>query len=68
MSLQANELHPETPLSEFGQPHETRINAMRLAGYAFLILFLELALIRYVSAYVRVFGFYLNMVLIATFL
>ncbi|HEX6315021.1 MAG TPA: hypothetical protein VFZ73_09185 [Gemmatimonadaceae bacterium] len=39
-----------------------------LAGYAFLILFLELALIRYVSAYVRVFGFYLNLVLIATFL
>lgn len=39
-----------------------------LAGYAFLILFVELALIRYVSAYVRVFGFYLNMVLIATFL
>ena len=42
--------------------------ALALAGYAFLILFLELALIRYVSAYVRIFGFYLNMVLIATFL
>jgi spermidine synthase len=41
---------------------------LALAGYAFLILFIELALIRYVSAYVRVFGFYLNMVLIATFL
>ncbi|MGQ0641437.1 MAG: spermidine synthase [Gemmatimonadaceae bacterium] len=45
-----------------------RASALRLAGYAFLILFLELALIRYVSAYVRVFGFYMNMVLIATFL
>lgn len=42
--------------------------AWRLAGYAFLILFLELALIRYVSGYVRVFGFYQNFVLIAAFL
>ena len=41
---------------------------LALAGYAFLILFLELALIRYVSAFVRVFGVYLNLVLIATFL
>jgi hypothetical protein len=45
-----------------------RFAPLALAGYAFLILFIELALIRYVSAYVRVFGFYLNMVLIATFL
>lgn len=42
--------------------------ALRLAGYSFLILFLELALIRYIAAYVRVFGFYVNFVLIATFL
>lgn len=42
--------------------------AIRLAGYSFLILFFELALIRYVPAYVRVFGFYLNLVLIAAFL
>lgn len=42
--------------------------AVRLVGYSFLILFFELALIRYVPAYVRVFGFYLNFVLIATFL
>jgi SAM-dependent methyltransferase len=39
-----------------------------LAGYSFLILFFELALIRYISAYVRVFGFFVNFVLIATFL
>jgi SAM-dependent methyltransferase len=42
--------------------------AVRLAGYSFLILFFELALIRYTAGYVRVFGFYLNFVLIATFL
>lgn len=42
--------------------------ALSLAGYSFLILFIELAFIRYISAYVRVFGFYLNMVVIATFL
>lgn len=42
--------------------------ALRLACYSGLILFFELAFIRYTSAYVRVFGFYLNFVLIATFL
>jgi SAM-dependent methyltransferase len=42
--------------------------AARLAGYSFLILFFELALIRYVPGHVRVFGFYLNFVLMATFL
>lgn len=42
--------------------------ALSLVGYSFLILFIELAFIRYISAYVRVFGFYLNMVVIATFL
>lgn len=42
--------------------------AVRLAGYSFLILFFELALIRYVPGHVRVFGFYLNFVLMATFL
>jgi hypothetical protein len=45
-----------------------RAHAARLAGYSFLILFLELALIRYVAAYVRIFGFFVNFVLIATFL
>ena len=43
-------------------------SALRLACYSGLILFFELAFIRYTSAYVRVFGFYLNFVLIATFL
>ena len=41
---------------------------LRLACYTGLILFFELAWIRYTSAYVRVFGFYQNFVLIATFL
>ena len=40
----------------------------RIASYTALILFFELALIRYTAGYVRVFGFYLNFVLIATFL
>ena len=42
--------------------------SVRVAGYSFLILFFELALIRFTSGYVRVFGFYQNFVLIATFL
>ena len=41
---------------------------LRLACYSGLVLFFELAFIRYTSAYVRVFGFYLNFVLVATFL
>ncbi len=43
-------------------------SGIRLAGYSFLILFIELALIRYVAAYVRIFGFFVNFVVIATFL
>jgi spermidine synthase len=50
------------------RPDATRAAALRLGGYSFLILFLELALIRYVPGHVRVFGFFLNFVLIATFL
>jgi hypothetical protein len=42
--------------------------AVPIAATAALILFLELALIRYIAAYVRVFGFYVNFVLLATFL
>lgn len=42
--------------------------ALRIAACSGLILFFELAWIRYTSAYVRVFGFYQNFVLIATFL
>ncbi len=49
-------------------PPSSGPRGFRLAAWAFLILFLELALIRYVPGYVRVFGFYLNFVLIATFL
>ncbi|HXT18710.1 MAG TPA: hypothetical protein VN706_24005 [Gemmatimonadaceae bacterium] len=41
---------------------------LRLATYTALVLFFELAFIRYTSAYVRVFGFYQNFVLIGTFL
>jgi SAM-dependent methyltransferase len=43
-------------------------DTVRLLGYSFLILFVELALIRYVPGHVRVFGFYLNFVLLAAFL
>src|SRR5918999_888441 len=42
--------------------------AARLAVYTLLILFFELAFIRYTAGHVRVFGFYLNFVLIAAFL
>ncbi|GAC1477984.1 MAG: hypothetical protein NVS1B4_21380 [Gemmatimonadaceae bacterium] len=42
--------------------------ALRVAGYAALVLYLELAIIRYAAGYVRVFGFFLNFVLIAAFL
>ncbi len=42
--------------------------AVRIAATAWLILFLELALIRFLSAYVRVFAFYTNFVIIAAFL
>jgi hypothetical protein len=48
-------------------PGEAR-TGIRIASYTALILFFELALIRYTAGYVRLFGFYLNFVLIATFL
>jgi hypothetical protein len=54
-------------LVEAAAPDRNR-TALRLACYTGLILFFELAFIRYTSAYVRVFGFYQNFVLIATFL
>lgn len=44
------------------------MTALRVATYSALILFFELALIRYTAGYVRVFGFYVNFVLIAAFL
>lgn len=61
----------EGPKRVAASPHVApidRADVLRLAGYAALILFLELALIRYIPAYVKVFGFYVNLVLIATFL
>lgn len=57
--------------SQTADPSSTSANhtaGLRLAGYSFLILFFELSLIRYIAAYVRVFGFFVNFVLIATFL
>jgi hypothetical protein len=45
-----------------------RARLARIAGSAALILFLELALIRFLAAYVHVFGFYVNFVVIAAFL
>ena len=45
-----------------------RAVGLRVATYSALILFFELAFIRYTAGYVRVFSFYINFVLIATFL
>ena len=42
--------------------------AVRIAATAWLILFLELALIRFLAGYVRLFAFYTNFVIIAAFL
>jgi SAM-dependent methyltransferase len=50
-----------------GPAGESR-TALRLVAYSLLILFFELCLIRYTAAYVRIFGFYANFVLIAAFL
>jgi len=57
-----------TPTLVESAARDDRRAAFRLACYTGLILFFELAWIRYTSAYVRVFGFYQNFVLIATFL
>lgn len=56
------------PVTASASRESSRAIALRLAAYSGLILFFELAFIRYASAYVRVFGFYQNFVLIATFL
>jgi predicted membrane-bound spermidine synthase len=45
-----------------------RAKAIRIAASAAILLFLELALIRFIAAYVHVFGFYVNFVVIAAFL
>jgi len=73
MSAAVAPLTPErpTPSAAAALPvasDESMAVAARLAAFSALILFFELAFIRYTSAYVRVFGFYQNFVLIATFL
>jgi SAM-dependent methyltransferase len=73
VAARASSLLPYVPVSSpaVGSvvgAEKTPAAGVRLGGYAFLILFLELALIRYVPGHVRVFGFYLNFVLLATFL
>ncbi len=61
----SSDAHP----ARVGKLRRARVaTGVRLAGYSFLILFIELALIRYVAAYVRVFGFFVNFVVIAAFL
>ena len=57
-----------TPVLVPTTPSESAGAAFTLASYTGVILFFELAWIRYTSGYVRVFGFYQNFVLIATFL
>jgi hypothetical protein len=57
-----------TPVLVPTTPSESAGAAFKLASYTGVILFFELAWIRYTSGYVRVFGFYQNFVLIATFL
>src|SRR5688572_8095487 len=65
---------PERPTPSAAAPDLTpdaenpTLVAARIAVYSGLILFFELAYIRYSSAYVRVFSFYQNFVLLATFL
>lgn len=59
---------PASPPPTASQSATDRVAGLRVACYSALILFFELALIRYTAGYVRVFGFYLNFVLIATFL
>ena len=74
MSAAVTPLTPDrlTPSAAAGAVSALRDESMavaaRLAAFSGLILFFELAFIRYSSAYVRVFGFYQNFVLIATFL
>jgi hypothetical protein len=68
LGQQAARVRGFTPTLVEPAPPPDRHVALRLACYTGLILFFELAWIRYTSAYVRVFGFYQNFVLIATFL
>jgi len=43
-------------------------SAIRLLGYSFLILFFELAMIRFIPAHVQVVSYFLNLVLVAAVL
>ena len=56
------------PLADVARPVDSRAASLRLGAYTLLILFFELAFIRYTAGEVRVFGFYLNFVVIAAFL
>jgi hypothetical protein len=59
----------DTPTTTDADPRaDTGFTATQIAAAAGLILFLELALIRYIAAYIHVFAFYVNFVVIATFL
>ena len=44
------------------------LSKIRLFGFSFLILFTELALIRYIPANIKVYGYFGNLILIACFL
>lgn len=47
---------------------ESKLSGIRLFGYSFLILFFELALIRYIPANIQIASYFINLVLIAAFL
>lgn len=47
---------------------KSKLSGLRLFGYSFLILFFELALIRYIPANIQVASYFINLVLIAAFL
>lgn len=66
----APELLECRPLSDAtaGRAGRLRTPEMRLALVSFLILYLELALIRWLSGYVANFGYYANAVVLAAFL
>jgi hypothetical protein len=51
-----------------GATKNQTLPALRLLGFSFLILFFELALIRFIPANVRITAYFINLVLIAAFL
>lgn len=60
-------MNVRTPMSERGRPGRWRILA-QIALASFVVLFLELSLIRWFPAQVRVIGYFPNVVLLAAFL